>query len=37
MNEQGRPVEEVALEVPRYRVVSLLLEMLLILYFWRVF
>ena len=45
MNEQGRPVVEVAVAVPRYRVVALLLApvvalllaMLLILYFWRLF
>jgi hypothetical protein len=37
MNEQGRPVGEVAVAVPRYLVVSLLCAMLLILYFWRVF
>ena len=33
MNEQGRPVVEVAVAVQRYRVESLVLAMLLILYF----
>jgi len=33
MNEQGPPVVEVAVTVQRYRVVSLVLAMLLILYF----